>query len=320
MNWFRFIRANQFINNMLLRNSKTGQTCQLNAKLAELLARNDPTYLEDAVKKIAIPRHYIYEKANNEAVGKWIEEEFQRCGLRTFRQGEFDNIVASTCDTAADATVLIGAHFDSVPGSPGADDNASAVAGMLAAAKVLTPIGQLPITFVAFNREEDGLLGSIDFVNNYLIPNQHKIKIAHVLEMIGYCDATPGSQSMPAGLPIKIGDVADFIGIIMNKTSNKHAALLRKTAEKFIPDLPVKTLEVFFGMEKMFPHLLRSDHSPFWNANISALMWTDTSEFRNAHYHQYSDTPDTLDYAFMKKVSDLLIMHVVSFLKLDKYS
>ncbi len=300
---------------MLIRNSKPGQPCCLDAELAAVLSKNDPAYLKSVVKKISVPRHYISEKANNQAVGKWIEEEFKRLGLHTFRQGEFDNIVASTSENAAGSTVLIGAHFDSVPKSPGADDNASAVAGMLSAAKVLTTVGKLPVTFVAFNREEDGLLGSVDFVKNYLVPKQHNIQIAHVLEMIGYCDMTPGSQSVPPGLPIKLSDVADFIGIIMNKTSNKHASSLRKTAEKYVQDLPVKTLEVFFGMEKLFPHLLRSDHSPFWNANISALMWTDTSEFRNPHYHKPSDTPDTLDYNFMKKVTDLLVLHILRFLK-----
>ena len=303
---------------MLIRNSKAGKARQLDAKLAAILSKNDPAYLKNVVQAISIPRHYIAEKTNNQAIGTWIEQEFQRLGLQTFRQGEYGNIVASSVANAAEARILIGAHFDSVPKTPGADDNASAVAGMLAVAKVLTASGNFPVTYVAFNREEDGLLGSDDFVNNYLVPQQHKIQIVHILEMIGYCDTTPGSQKLPPGLPIKLSDVADFIGIIMNKTSNQYASRIRKTAEHYITDLPVKTLEVFFGMEKFFPHLLRSDHSPFWTAHIPALMWTDTSEFRNPHYHQPSDTPDTLDYNFMKKVTDLLILHVINYLENDK--
>ena len=58
--------------------------------------------------------------------------------------------------------------------------------------------------------------------------------------------------------------------------------------------------------------LLRSDHSPFWRAGVPAMMWTDTSEFRNANYHLPSDTPDTLDYGFMKQVTQLMLVAILS--------
>ena len=60
------------------------------------------------------------------------------------------------------------------------------------------------------------------------------------------------------------------------------------------------------------PNVLRSDHAPFWKAGIPALMWTDTAEFRNPHYHRESDTPDTLDYAFMAEVARILVYAVLS--------
>ena len=69
-------------------------------------------------------------------------------------------------------------------------------------------------------------------------------------------------------------------------------------------------------MERRFPHLLRSDHSPFWEAGIPAMMWTDTSEFRNPNYHQPSDLPETLDYEFLAAVCSLLVAHVVELLGL----
>ena len=73
----------------------------------------------------------------------------------------------------------------------------------------------------------------------------------------------------------------------------------------------ITRLKVFLGVEKFFPHLSRSDHAPFWKSKLPALMWTDTSEFRNPHYHKASDRPDTLDYGFMCKVIELLILTVL---------
>jgi hypothetical protein len=67
------------------------------------------------------------------------------------------------------------------------------------------------------------------------------------------------------------------------------------------PELPLQAIR------QLSPHLLRSDHAPFWAKNIPAVMWTNTSEFRNPHYHQPTDTPDTLDYEFMAEVAKLLV-------------
>lgn len=271
----------------------------------------DSKYYHLWVEYISVPRHYEVEPDNNKKVANFIETEFQSFGLKTFRQGEFDNIVASTLENPADAEVLIGAHYDSVPRCPGSDDNASAVAGMLGAAKMLSFYGDTPITYVAFNREEDGFLGSMDFVRNYLLPNGNKLKVAHVLEMIGFTSKESVSQSVPEGLPIDLGQYGDFIGIIMNDTSNHLAEEIIQIAEQYCAGLPVKTLQVFNGAEKQATHLLRSDHSSFWREMIPATMWTDTSEFRNPHYHKPTDKPETLDYEFLQKVTELLVLHVL---------
>jgi hypothetical protein len=71
-------------------------------------------------------------------------------------------------------------------------------------------------------------------------------------------------------------------------------------------------LQVFFGMERLFADLNRSDHAPFWRAGIPAMMWTDTANFRNPNYHLASDTPDTLDYDFMADVTRLALARTVS--------
>lgn len=279
-----------------------------------LLDAIDQTYLKHLVARIAVPRHRINERTNNIEISNWIEQEFSTYGLNTIRQGKLDNIIASKNGGLENCQVVIGAHYDSVPLSPGADDNGSAVAGMLAVAKALA--GKTDkVAFIAFNAEEDGLLGSHDLVNNYLPTIKHDIRLVHILEMIGFASSTPGSQSLPAGLPVTVSDTGDFLAIVANRHSNAYIKSLLQTAASYTPQLDVKALKVFMGMEKLFPHLLRSDHSPFWAQNIPAFMWTDTSEFRNPHYHLPSDLPDTLNYEFLQQVTQLLAAHSLWFVR-----
>jgi len=291
---------------MLILNSKNNQ---VDSKKA--LPKNihiSQSYLKEIINKISIPRHYIYEKKNNLKVRNFIKKEFEDLGLHSVYQGEYDNIIATFDGVLmSECKIIIGGHYDSVPNSLGADDNASAIAGLLATAKALRELSSsLPVMFVAFNREEDGLLGSYDFLNT-LPPSLTKtLKCVHILEMIGYCSHEPNSQHIPEGLPIKVSNVGDFIAIIANRDSNHLIKDILNTAQKTQPQLKVKALKVFLGIKKFFPHLSRSDHAPFWQSQIPAMMWTDTSEFRNPHYHKPSDTPDTLDYDFMRSVVELL--------------
>jgi hypothetical protein len=129
--------------------------------------------------------------------------------------------------------------------------------------------------------------------------------------MVGYADSSPGSQRVPAGLPVKINDVGDFLGLLANRSSNGLMDSILQTASTYTPQLPVTGLRIWLGLEKHFPVLGRSDHAPFWDQKIPAVMWTDTSEFRNANYHRHTDTPDTLDYSFLRKVTQLLTAAVI---------
>lgn len=269
-------------------------------------------WLRETVKTISIPRHYVAESQNNRRVASWIEEQLQSWGYQTVRQGEFDNIV--TLLRSDEAVILIGAHYDSVPETPGADDNASAVAAMLGCAQAIAKIApQAAVCFVAFNREEDDWMGSRDFVQNYVVADRLNLREVHILEMVGYCDPAPGTQRLPKGLPVKLArDAGDFLALIANRHSNFIVDPLLSCAKSYVPELPVLGLKIFMGMEKMVKDLLRSDHAPFWMAKIPALMWTDTSEFRNANYHGRSDTPDTLDYDFLRRVTQLLIARVMT--------
>jgi Zn-dependent M28 family amino/carboxypeptidase len=169
----------------------------------------------------------------------------------------------------------------------------------------------LPVIFVAFNREEDGLLGSKNFVETYLSELNFRINCAHILEMVGFASSEAGSQRIPPGLPVKVSDKGDFLGLLANRHSNKPMDFVLCRAGAYTPDLPVMGLDVKLGLEKYFPVLSRSDHAPFWSKKIPALMWTDTSEFRNNNYHRDCDTPDTLNYGFLKHVTQLLTACVI---------
>ncbi len=138
------------------------------------------------------------------------------------------------------------------------------------------------------------------------------VREAHILEMVGYCDHRPGSQAIPAGLPIQVPDRGDFLGILANQDSTAMASTVLQTARTYWPDFPVLSLKVFAGAEKLLPVLQRSDHAPFWTAGVPAILWTDTAEFRNLHYHQATDTPDTLDYEFLRSVSQILIATILT--------
>ena len=106
--------------------------------------------------------------------------------------------------------------------------------------------------------------------------------------------------------------VGDFLGLLANSDSNAVAEELLRLAAGYIPQCPVVALKLYLGMEKRLGHMNRSDHAPFWEAGVPAVMWTDTSEFRNPHYHLASDTPETLDFDFVSQVVKLALARAIS--------
>jgi hypothetical protein len=212
------------------------------------------------------------------------------------------NIIVDLPGTDLPGEVLIlGAHFDAVPGTPGADDNGSGTAALLEIARVLKDVPmRRTVRLIFFNLEEIGLRGSIDYVR------QHKAKfdsgaetlIGMVsLEMLGYFSDEPDSQRSPVP-PIpgvfEPPTVGDFIAIA---TVRKHQEFSQRLAREMAaaePGLKVLTAD-FFPIAP--PDLLRSDHAPFMSAGLPAVILTDTSEFRNPNYHKPTDTVDSLDHA-----------------------
>ena len=251
-----------------------------------------------------MPRDHLAEPAANRAVRDVIADTLSTLGFSVSLEGRYDNVVALPLRPRGPLT-LIGAHYDSVPFCPGADDNASAVAVMLEAARHHAESGA-DVGLVAFNAEEHGLRGSSELVADWLAAAP-PIAGVHVLEMVGFASHEVGSQRSPIALP-GLPRVGDFIGVIANQRSRSlRRRIVRAARRASTPTPPLVSLQTWLGAERLVPDLFRSDHAPFWHAGIPAVMWTDTAEFRNPHYHRPTDTPDTLDYDFMAGVAELLI-------------
>ena len=198
---------------------------------------------------------------------------------------------------------MVAAHFDSVPNCPGADDNASGVAVMLEVARLLSRL-KLPVGFIAFNAEEDGMLGSQDFVLNGMHDLECPISMVHVLEMVGFRSQSGTPQPIPLPWVPKSLRTPDFIGLLGRGKSN---VVIDQAANcRAAPELRLLGTKTWGPLHRLFPDLARSDHFPFWEASLPAVLWTDTANFRNPHYHRRTDTPETLDYAFMSEIAAVL--------------
>lgn len=211
----------------------------------------------------------------------------------------------------------LGAHWDSVAGSPGADDNASGVAGLLEMARELIRDEPQPnVRFCFFGDEEDsdefpqGRGGSREHVR-HLESEAIDIEGAMILEMIGYTDYRPGSQQFPPlpadGRPSEQEDVpGTFIAAVGNHASRDYVDAIAAAAEALGHALPVAP--VIAGDED--GDLARSDHSSYWDAQLKGVMITDTANFRNPNYHTPADTVKTLDLTFAAQVTHTLIVAV----------
>jgi hypothetical protein len=263
-----------------------------------------------------------YSESDRFRTREYLLQTLTRLGwkpqLQQFEGGV--NVVARRAGIDAKAgTILVTAHFDTVKGSPGADDNASSIATALEVARLLGQ-SQTPraLQVALFDAEETGLLGSFAFTANAA----NLVNLAGVvnLEMLGYACHTAGCQKYPEGLPITPPiDRGDFLGVIGDQ---EHLPLLDTFVSSPNTDdganlPPVVTLPIpFKGV--FTPDVLRSDHAPFWAKNIGAVMVGDTANFRNPHYHQPSDTPETLDRTFLTGSAQRVIDAVTQLLNSNK--
>ncbi|MEP0885956.1 M20/M25/M40 family metallo-hydrolase, partial [Trichocoleus sp. ST-U3] len=196
--------------------------------------------------------------------------------------------------------ILIGAHYDAVPGTPGADDNATGVAALLELAKAFaTEPASYPIQLVAFDMEEYGLLGSAQYAAD-LRQQQQPLRLMLSLEMLGYRNQAPHSQRYPAGLERFYPNRGDFIALIGNlPTIPDLIHLSRNIRNVGVPSewLPVPNRGLMVSQTRL------SDHASFWDKGYRAMMVTDTAFMRNPHYHKASDAIATLDLDFLTGIT-----------------
>ncbi len=247
---------------------------------------------------VAVGSHYLTQQ--------YIQSQFAALGVvacQTFevRSREHHNWILRLPATEAaldsSAPLILGAHYDTVPGAPGADDNASGVAVLLELARYLaTQPRPRPIWCVAFDMEEYGLLGSRAYAQSLQSQNQ-AVHLMVSLEMLGYCDRTPHSQSYPSPLLARIyPNRGDYLALVGNPSTFGKMRRLKQqlkqagAACEYLP-VPNRGLAI--------PATRRSDHASFWDCGYPALMVTDTAFLRNPHYHRASDRLETLDLEFM---------------------
>ena len=257
-------------------------------------------------------RHPISSPAGLRRAQDYLADQFRRVGLEvSFHQfralgGTYKNVIAALCPQQGSGRrtgppLIIAAHYDTVEGSPGADDNASGLAVMLEAARALSPMALArEIRFIAFCLEEEDLLGSLAYAAA-LKEAGEEIAGAIVLECVGYTSEKRGSQAIPVATPIAVSDVGDFLAIVGNSASAPLVNAFKRAATREARELKTVSLVVPAKGERL-PDTRRSDHAAFWHYGYPALMLTDTANFRNPHYHRPTDTFETLDLTFMQRV------------------
>lgn len=202
--------------------------------------------------------------------------------------------------------IVIGAHYDAVPGSPGADDNASGVAVLLELGRSLsTAPARHPVWLVAFDLEEFGLLGSRHCAEQFSAQGQ-RLRLMLSLEMLGYCNVQSGSQRYPADFFYRLyPSQGNFLALVGNPAVTLDMQRLSRSLQQ-AGGVPAHWFPAP-NRANALPDLRRSDHAPFWDLGYPAVMITDTADQRNPHYHQASDRPETLDLDFLTGVCQGLL-------------
>jgi Zn-dependent M28 family amino/carboxypeptidase len=227
----------------------------------------------------------------------------------------FNNIVVSLDgDSRREETIIIGAHYDTVSGTPGADDNASAVAVLLELCRALKdyrPERTLKLVFFVLEEPPAFMTPAM---GSYVYAAQARERGENIvgmvsLEMVGYFNEAEGSQAYPVpGLNWLFPDRGTFIGVVGN-VSSRELTLAVAEALKAGSGLPVEHLVAL----PFIPGIGSSDHGSFWKMGFRAVMVTDTAFYRNPNYHGEKDTIGTLRF---DKMSGLVrgMVHVVEYL------
>lgn len=261
--------------------------------VAEDFVSRDYEHVEN-LRRVAAYVRDRFEETN----GHVEDQPFQAAG-RTYRN------VSVLFGSKEDARVVVGAHYDAAGPYPGADDNASGVAGIIELARILSdhqPDGAVEL--VAYCLEEPPFfytekMGSYVHADS-LRRRGIQVRLMISLEMIGYFSDKPGSQRYPLSLlkPFYPSE-GNFIAVV-GKSFDRALVKAVRNAMRAGSPLPVRSINA----PKMLPGVMLSDHLSYWRCGFPAVMITDTAMFRNPNYHRATDRPDTLDYERMAMVVD----------------
>ena len=244
------------------------------------------------------------------AAADFITRSFESSGhVVTFHSYEVQgvtvrNIIAERRgNELPDRVLIVGAHYDTAEGTPGADDNASGVAVLLELARLhaKTPLRKT-VRFVAFTLEEPPFfrsrhMGSRVFARS-LKAKEEQVDAMISLEMLGYFSNKEGSQSFPLfWLRWMFPTRGNFITVV----SNSASTWLQDTVQDALQANMTLPVETFTG-PWWLPGVDLSDHGSFWKEGYPAVMLTDTAFYRNPHYHEATDVPETLDYGAMAEL------------------
>jgi Zn-dependent M28 family amino/carboxypeptidase len=260
--------------------------------------------LRASVQKLAgeIGERNMWHYTQLNAAADFIENFFSRAGLRPRRdtyemRGQACHNIEAEIPGPNREILLIGAHYDSVFGSPGANDNGSGVAAMLALARRFAERKtQHTMRFVAFVNEEPPYFLSNE-MGSFVYARRCKERGDQIaamisLETIGYFSDAPHSQTYPApGLGVFYPNVGNFIGFVSNVHSR---GLLRRVVALFRKRSKIPSEGA--ALPAFIPGVSWSDQWSFWRNGYPGIMVTDTAPFRYPYYHSANDTPDKLDY------------------------
>lgn len=277
---------------------------------ASALPAVDPARLEAHVRRLSEsfrPRDFRHPE-NLDRAADYLRTELRRAGGRIEEQAyevggaRFRNVIARFGPRTGER-VVIGAHYDAFGDLPGADDNASGVAGLLELAELLgRQAPKVPVELVAYTLEEPpifrtGDMGSARHAAR-LRAQGVPVRAMLCLEMIGYFSDQAGSQQVPiAGLGSVFPSTGDFIAVVGDPGSQALVQRVKAAMQGASP-LRVESLNA----PRSVPGVDYSDHFPYWDAGYPAVMITDTADNRNFAYHTAEDTADRLDYRRMAQV------------------
>jgi hypothetical protein len=253
----------------------------------------------------------IFRPENLKAAEDYVAREFKSSGYEVRRQSfvcrqqEVANVIAGHPDPRG--YYLLGAHFDTVDGTPGADDNASGVAVLLEVARLTREASPaVPWAFVGFTTEEPPSYSTPDMGSRVYAQaarkNRENLLGMLCLESVGYFVQEPHSQQIPLALKfLGYSTTGNYLGLV----ANWHSRPLLQKLEKALQagcTLPVSSLAVPLG-GSFIPETRLSDHANFWDEGYQAVMLTDTAFLRNPNYHAPTDTMDSLNLDAMVDIT-----------------